>query len=305
MDRFAELKAFTLVATHGGFSAAARQLGVATSSVTRLVDALEQRLGTPLLNRSTRSITLTDSGRTYLEHASQILAALDEADDAAGGGDHEPQGVLRVAAPVTLAIRYLAPLLPGMAERYPRLRLDLRLADSVTHLVDEAIDVAIRIGSPPQQPNLIARKLAGHRRHIVASPAYLARHGTPHTPLELAGHNCMQFAYGASRHSWQLRGAQEQVEVEVSGSLTVNNSEMLRLAACQGMGLALLPAWLVQDDLDSGALLAVLPDHEANPGQMDIGIYAVYPASRRGSAKIRLLVDLLQVALSGVPAVVP
>jgi DNA-binding transcriptional LysR family regulator len=223
---------------------------LATSSVTRLVDALEQRLGTPLLNRSTRSITLTDSGRTYLEHASQILA------------------------------------------------------DSVTHLVDEAIDVAIRIGSPPQQPNLIARKLAGHRRHIVASPAYLARHGTPHTPLELAGHNCMQFAYGASRHSWQLRGAQEQVEVEVSGSLTVNNSEMLRLAACQGMGLALLPAWLVQEDLDSGALVAVLPDHEANPGQMDIGIYAVYPASRRGSAKIRLLVDLLQAALSGVPAAV-
>lgn len=299
MDRFAELNAFSLVASHGGFSAAARQLGVATSSVTRLVDALEQRLGTPLLNRSTRSITLTDSGRTYLEHTNQILAALDEADDAAGGGDSELHGLLRVAAPVTLAIRYLAPLLPGLAERYPRLRLDLRLADSVTHLVDEAIDVAIRIGSPPQQPNLIARKLAGHRRHIVASPAYMARHGTPHTPAELAGHNCLQFAYGASRHSWHLRSDAETIEVEVTGSLAVNNSEVLRLAACDGMGLALLPAWLVQGDLDNSALVAVLSGYEANPGQMDIGIYAVYPASRRGSAKIRLLIDLLQVALSG------
>src|SRR5471030_512389 len=155
MDRFSALKAFCLVAGSGGFSAAARQLGVATSSVTRLVDALELRIGAPLLNRSTRSITLTDSGRGYFEHAAQILAALDEADDAAAGRDGEPSGLLRIAAPVTLAIRYIAPLLPELARRHPRLELDMRLSDSYTNMVDEAIDVAIRIGNPEQQPNLI------------------------------------------------------------------------------------------------------------------------------------------------------
>ena len=297
MDRFAELKAFSLVASNGGFSAAARQLGVATSSVTRLVDALEERIGAPLLNRSTRSITLTDSGRTYLEHAIQILAALDEADDAASGRDAEPAGVLRIAAPVTLAIRYIAPLLPELARQYPRLELDMRLSDALTNMVDEAIDVAIRIGNPEQQPNLIARRLAGHRRHIVASPAYLAAHGAPQTPEALGRHNCLLFAYGANRASWRLRNADLATEVEVRGKLHVNNAEMLRQAALGGLGLALLPGWLIQQDLDAGRLVAVLPDYQANPGEMDVGIYAVYPANRRGASKIRVFTDLLAAAL--------
>ncbi|TFW19242.1 LysR family transcriptional regulator [Duganella callida] len=298
MDRFAELKAFCLVASNGGFSAAARQLGVATSSVTRLVDALEARIGGPLLNRSTRSITLTASGRTYFDHASQILAALDEADDAAAGRDAEPAGVLRIAAPVTLAIRYIAPLLPELARRYPRLQLDLRLSDAMTNMVDEAIDVAIRIGNPEQQPSLIARKLAGHRRHIVASPAYLAARGAPQSPDELGEHNCLLFAYGAGRATWRLRNADLATEVDVHGSLHVNNSDMLRQAALGGLGLALLPGWLIQPDLDQGTLVAVLPDYQANPGEMDVGIYAVYPANRRGASKIRVFTDLLAGALA-------
>jgi DNA-binding transcriptional LysR family regulator len=297
MDRFAELKAFSLVASNGGFSAAARQLGLATSSVTRLVDSLEARIGAPLLNRSTRSITLTDSGRAYVEHANHILSALDEADDAAAGRDAEPAGVLRIAAPVTLGIRYIAPLLPELARRYPRLELDLRLSDALSNMVDEAIDLAIRIGNPEQQPNLIARKLAGHRRHIVASPAYLAAHGAPPTPAALADHNCLLFAYGARRASWRLRNSDLATEVEVSGSLQVNNAEMLRQAALGGLGLALLPGWLIQDDLDAGALVTVLADYQANPGEMDVGIYAVYPANRRGASKIRAFTDLLAGAL--------
>jgi DNA-binding transcriptional LysR family regulator len=298
MDRFAELKAFCLVANNGGFSAAARQLNVATSSVTRLVDALEQRLGAPLLNRSTRSITLTDSGRNYFDHASQILAALDEADDAAAGRDAEPAGVLRIAAPVTLAIRYIAPLLPELARRYPRLELDMRLSDALTNMVDEAIDVAIRIGNPEQQPNLIARKLASHTRHIVASPAYLATHGAPQTPDELSQRNCLLFAYGASRSTWRLRNADLATEVEVGGSLHVNNAEMLRQAALGGLGLTLLPTWLIQPDLDAGTLVPVLSEYQANPGEMDVGIYAVYPANRRGASKIRVFTDLLAAALT-------
>lgn len=293
MDRFAELKAFCLVAGNGGFSAAARQLGVATSSVTRQVDALEQRIGTPLLNRSTRRITLTDSGRAYFEHATQILAALDEADDAAAGRDAEPTGMLRVAAPVTLALRYIAPLLPELAQRYPRLELDLRLSDAMSNMVDEAIDVAIRIGHPEQQPNLIARKLAGHQRHIVASPAYLAQHATPQTPADLRQHNCLLFAYGGNRAIWRLRNADLATEIEVHGKLHASNSDMLRQAALGGLGLALLPGWLVQPDLDAGRLVAVLGEYQANPGEMDVGIYAVYPANRRGASKIRVFTEML------------
>lgn len=298
MDRFAELKAYCQVVSNGSFSAAARQLGVATSSVTRLVDALEQRLGAPLLNRSTRSLTLTDSGRAYFDHAAHILAALDEADDAASGRDAEPAGVLRIAAPVTLAIRYIAPLLPALQRRHPRLELDLRLSDALTNMVDEAIDVAIRIGNPEQQPNLIARKLAGHQRHIVASPAYLARHPAPQTPDELGAHNCLLFAYGASRTTWRLRNADLATEVEVGGGLQVNNSEMLRQAALGGLGLALLPGWLVRPDLEAGRLVAVLGEYQANPGEMDVGIYAVYPANRRGASKIRVFTDMLAEALA-------
>nr|WP_315399550.1 LysR family transcriptional regulator [uncultured Duganella sp.] len=297
MDRFAELNAFCLVARNGGFSAAARQLGVATSSVTRLVDALEQRLGAPLLNRSTRSVTLTDSGRAYVAHATQILAALDEADDAAAGRGAEPRGVLRIAAPVTLAVRHIAPLLPEFARRHPQVALDLRLSDNYVNLVDEAVDVAIRIGSAQQQPNLIARELAGHRRHICASPAYLARHGAPLEPADLARHNCLQFSYGANRHSWRLRRDGRQVEVDVDGGLSVNNADILRQAALGGMGLALLADWLVRDDLAAGTLVPVLADYDANPGDMDVVIHAVYPASRRGAAKIRLFTDMLAACL--------
>jgi DNA-binding transcriptional LysR family regulator len=297
MDRFAELKAFCLVASHGGFSSAARQLGVATSSVTRLVDALEERIGAPLLNRSTRSITLTDSGRGYFEHASQILSALDEADDAAAGRDGEPNGVLRIAAPVTLAIRYIAPLLPELARSHPQLQLDLRLSDAFTNMVDEAIDVAIRIGNPEQQPNMIARKMAGHQRHICASPAYLERHGAPQAPADLAERNCLLFSYGAKRHTWRLRQGQQEHDIEVRGNLNVNNSEMLRQAALGGLGLALLPGWLIQRDMDDGKLVGVLPGYQANPGEMDVGIYAVYSASRRGSSKIRVFTDMLAIAL--------
>lgn len=298
MDRFAEIKAFCLVAASGGFSPAARQLGVATSSVTRLVDSLERRIGSPLLNRSTRNVTLTDSGRGYYERANAILAALAEADDQAGAPEGAPRGLLRVSAPVTFATLYIAPLLPALARRYPRLKLDMHLSDSVSNMVDEAIDVAIRIGTPERQPQLIARMLAPHRRNICASPAYLAQHGTPQSPSDLAVHNCLQFAYGTQRQGWRMQRDEEVQEVLVSGSLSVNNSEVLRQAALGGMGLVLLPDWLVRRDIDAGYLVRVLERYQANPGDMDVGIHAVYQANRRGSSKVKAFVDALAEALS-------
>lgn len=302
MDRFSELSAFRAVASCGGFSAAARQLGVATSSVTRSIDRLELRLGAVLLNRSTRSVTLTESGQRYYEHTRRILAELESADDEAGaaGADGGLRGVLRIAAPVSFATRHIAPLLPRMAQRHPRLELDLHLSDAMSNMVDESIDLAIRIGSPEQNPNLIVRRLAPHHRLICASPGYLAMHGAPSTPAELAGHNCLQFAYDATRPPWRFQpregGAIE--EVQLRGTLCANNADVLRQAAIGSMGIAMLAAWLVDDALASGELVQVLAGYRANPGPMDIGLLAIYQSNRRGSAKIQAFIELLESALA-------
>ncbi|MYN06149.1 LysR family transcriptional regulator [Pseudoduganella aquatica] len=296
MDRFAELKAFCLVAASGGFSPAARQLGVAASSVTRLVDALEKRVGTALLNRSTRKVTLTDSGQQYYASAQAILAQLDQADDAAAARHGQAGGLLRVSAPVTFSTMFIAPLLGELARRHPRLELDLHLSDAVSNMVDDSIDVAIRIGAAQQQPNLIARRLSGHQRVICASPAYLERHGTPEAPEDLLRHNCLLFSYGVARRGWRLQSQQAGAgftELPVRGTLTINNSEMLRRAALDGVGIAMLPDWLVRGDLAAGTLQPLLGGYQANPGEMEIGLYAMYAANRRGSQAIKAFVDLL------------
>ena len=302
MDRFAELKTFCLVATSGGFSSAARQLGVATSSVARLMDALERRIGAPLLNRSTRSITLTDAGRDYFTRASQILAQLDEADDAAGGAGGEPRGLLRIAAPITFSGLFIAPLLPELARRYPQLELDLRLSDALSNLVEESIDLAIRIGGVEEHPNLIARLLAPQERLICASPAYLARHGVPQTPADLAAHNCLQFAHRAGSQPWRIESAAGIEEVQVRGTLSVNNGEVLRQAVVGGIGLGLLPDWLAARDLAAGTLVRVMRQYRIDRGARDGGIHALYPANRRGSSKVQAVVGLLAAALAPAPA---
>lgn len=301
MDRFSELTALRAVAASGGFSAAARQLGLATSSVARLIDSLEHRLGAVLLNRSTRRVTLTESGRRYYERAQQILNELESADDEAGAvaSDGELHGVLRIAAPVTFCTRHIAPLLPQMARRYPRLELDIVLSDAVSNMVDESIDLAIRIGTIEQNPNLIVRRLGAHERIICASPDYLTMHGTPLVPADLAKHNCLQFAYDATRAPWRLQSLEGGPidEVQVRGTLNVNNADVLKQATMGGMGVAMLASWLVDDALASGALVPVLPGYRANPGSMDVGLLAIYQANRHGSSKIRAFIELLESAL--------
>ena len=303
MDRFAELKTFCTVAACGGFSPAARQLGLATSSVTRLVDALEQRLGVILLNRSTRSVTLTDPGRSYYDEAQRILEQLDAADDAVADRASGLTGVLRVAAPVTFATMYIAPILPALREHHPGLSLDLRLSDSAAHFIDESIDVAIRIGSLDPQANLVARRLAGHERVLCASPAYVDARGVPGHPADLARHDCLQFAFADNRRVWRLRrreaidavvqAGMPVEEIPVDSAILANSGELLRQAALSGLGVAMLARWLVDSDLRDGTLVRVLDGYDVNPGAMDVGLYALYQASRRGSRKIRVFVDLL------------
>lgn len=297
MDRFAELTAFCAVASHAGFSPAARQLGMATSSVARLVDALEARLGAPLLNRSTRGVTLTDAGRAYHEHAARLLADLLAADHAVAPAAAEPQGVLRVAAPVTFAVMHIAPLIPALQAAFPRLVLDLVLSDTVRSLVDDGIDVAIRIDDPGAHPNLVARRLAAHERIVCASPAYLAAHGAPATPHCLLRHNCLQFHYGEHRGRWRLMRDGETEDLQVSGTLLANNAEVLRQAAVAGSGIAMLAGWLVGDDLRRGDLVRLLPEYRANPASMDVALVALYQPSRRGSRNVTAFLDALALHL--------
>jgi DNA-binding transcriptional LysR family regulator len=295
MDRFSELNAFCAVAASGGFSAAGRLLGLVPSTVARLVDALEARLGAPLFNRSTRQVTLTEAGAEYFARAQAILASLEEADDLAGSHHSGARGLLRVSAPVAFARLYIAPHLAALQQRHPGLELELVVSDAVSDMVGEAIDVAIRIGAAGSQPGLVARRLAGHRRVVCASPAYLEGAGIPQVPADLLGHECLRFAYAVSsrRPGWRFLRDGETVEVPVRGRLVANSADVLRQAALDGAGIALLADWLVGEDVKEGRLTALLADFEGNPGPMDVGIHAVYQPNRRGSGKVRAFVDFI------------
>jgi DNA-binding transcriptional LysR family regulator len=184
---------------------------------------------------------------------------------------------------------------PGdLGRRYPKLELDMHLSDAMSNMVDESIDVAIRIDATESQPNLIARRLTGYERIICASKAYLETRGTPQVPADLLSHNCLQFAYGGSKRSWRLQAGQDAEEIQVRGTITINNSEVLRRAILDDAGIAMLPDWLVRNDLRSGALTRVLENYQANPGAMDIGLYAMYQANRRGSLKVKAFIDMLE-----------
>jgi len=307
MDRFSELKAFSVVASTGGFSAAARNLGIAPSSVVRLIDALERRVGARLLNRSTRTVTLTDSGRLYYESVLVILEQIEEAENLASQ-EGVPQGRLKISAPVTFSTLYLAPVCRELHRRYPLLQLELQLSDGVSNMIDESIDVAVRIGAVGDQPNVIARRLATHARVICASPQYLGQHGPVLRPVDLLAHTCLQFSYDGPRRGWRFRrrgDAEGNIEeINVQGNFFANNAEMLRQAALSGRGVVMLARWLVGEDIRAGRLVPLLEDYEANPGAMEVGIHAMYPANRRGSVKVKAFIDLLMEQLSAHPGVV-
>lgn len=292
MDTFAALRAFVTVVDEGGFAPAGRRLGVATSSVTRQVDALEESLGTQLLNRSTRSVTLTGVGENYFENAMRILDDLDSVNLEISEGSGPPRGLIRMSLPVAFARLHIAPLIPAFAKRYPDIKLDLMLSDDVVDLVTQRLDLAIRLGQV-DTPGLVARQIAPHRRVVCASPDYLSERDELRVPADLAAHNCLTFSYSAGSSLWQFSGPSDEV-VRVSGSLRANNSEMLREAALSGMGLILMPTWLVGADIEAGRLRVVLPAWEASLGKTPGGgIYAAYLPNRRTSAKVRVFVDFL------------
>jgi DNA-binding transcriptional LysR family regulator len=298
MDVFASVKAFVAVADEGGFAKVARKAGAATSSVTRQVDALEEHLGTILLNRSTRSVTLTPAGDAYYVQAARILSDLEEANRSVSELSGPPRGLLRVSLPVTFARLHVAPIVPQFLESCSGVELELLMTDNVVNLVEDRIDVAIRIGSL-ESSSLIARKLAPHRRVICASPEYIRTHSEPRVPADLAKHNCLTFSYSMGDRTWRFARPGQDEQVRVRGNLRANHSETLREAALAGLGLILMPTWLIGSDLAQGRLKPVLIDWRANVGRQlsaahqEGGIYAVYLADRRASGKVHAFTEFL------------
>lgn len=306
MDHFSALQAFAAVAEEGGFAPAARKAGLATSSLTRQVDALEDHLGTLLLNRSTRSVTLTPAGEDYLGQAVRILADLEEANRNVSERDGPPRGILRISLPVVFARLHVTPILPDFLRACPEIEIEILMTDRMVNLVEDRIDVAIRLGMLDSS-SLVARRLAPHHRRLCASPAYLAEHGRPQNPSDLTRHRCLTFSYGSADRTWRFARDGREESVRVRGPLRANDSETLKAAALKGLGLLLMPTWLVGKELADGTLCPVLPEWTAEVGrgaasvQSDAGIFALYLPDRKGSAKVRTFVDFLAARFGAPP----
>ena len=289
MDRLSAIQVFAQVVESGSFAKAAERLGLSTSAVSRHVAELEAHLQTRLLNRTTRRVSLTESGRAFYERAVQLLADLEEAEQEASSAAIVPRGTIRLTTAVNFGVRHVAPAIAEFLARHPEVSFDVSLSDRVVDLVDEGFDLAIRIG-PPGTQNLVARKLGETRLVPCASPDYLAKHGAPRTPEELARHNCFTYEYVSASDLWQFRDrAGGEHAVRVAGTLHSNNGELLAEAAASGAGIAFEPAFIVGELVRAGRLVPLLQDFVAPP----IPIYALYPSRKHLSAKVRRFVDFL------------
>jgi len=279
---------FAKVVGAGSLSAAARELGLSPALVSRNLAALEARLGVRLINRTTRSLHLTDEGASYYEACSRLLAEVDEADAAVAAGRVEPQGVLRVALPASFGHIHVAPRIPAFAAQYPKVRLALSLSDRSVNVIEEGFDIAVRIAEL-EDSSLAARKLAPNRRVVCASPDYLARHGTPRLPEDLIHHNVLTTADFAM--SWDFKDPRGKPgSVRVGGRHACDNWEVLREWALAGLGIALKSTWDVYQHLQDGSLVELFPGYAFHS---DVAIYAVYPHRRHLPAKTRVFIEFL------------
>ncbi len=289
IDRFAALEAFVKVAETQSFSEAARRLRSSKSAVSRSVGALEAELGSRLINRTTRSLNLTEAGRAYFERVSRILSDLDDADRALSQLQASPRGRLMVSAPMSFGFLHLAPALPEFLARFPEVDVDLSLNDRFVDLVDEGFDLALRIGALPDS-SLMARRIAPIRVTLCASADYFRRRGTPQTPEDLKAHECLRNSNVARTQEWRFVDQDGKPSlVSVSGRVSANNGDTLRVLALSGFGIATLPTFIVGADLRAGALVSALDRFVPQP----LAMSAVYPHSRHLSPKVRAFVDFL------------
>ena len=298
MDRFEDLQAFVAVVDTGSFTAAADRLGLAKSAISRRISGLESRLGAQLLHRTTRRLSLTDTGRGFYERSARILADLDEAESAVAEAQGQLRGKLRVALPLSFGIRQMSAPLAEFRRRHPQVDFDLDLNDRRIDLVTEGIDLAIRIGKLADS-SLIARRLFDARTVVVASPAYLAERDTPQEPRDLCRHRCLVYSNLADPTRWACRDSDgKSCEIEVTPALTATSGDFLCAAAAAGLGIAVQPTFIAGDAISRGELVPLLTDYQwpVTPA------WAIYPPTRHLSHRVRAFIDFLVEWFAGRPA---
>lgn len=287
MDRLKSLTTFVQVVEMGGFSAAARRLGLSPTVASAHIQALESDLGARLLQRTTRKVSLTEAGQAYYDRASRILAELEEADRAAGALQSEPRGRLKLHVG-THIVRFVTPILVDYMTRYPALQVELAMGERMVDLIEEGFDLAIR-ATVPADSSLVVRQLSAWRHVPCAAPSYLDEQGTPRTPADLARHNCLRYAFYPYGDEWRFAGPDgPPANVRVKGTLRTNSAEALRIAAIAGIGIFLAPSFLVGEDLAAGRLVPLLDDYKP----VAFAINAIYPTRHQVTAKLRTFLDL-------------
>ena len=286
MDQLNDMATFASVVAEGSFSRAAHSLGLSKATISKRISRLEDRLGARLLNRTTRRLSLTEVGSAFHEHCSRLVAEAEEAEQTVTALTANPRGTLRVNVPMSFGRLHIARAIPQFLAQFPDLKVDITLDDAFVDLVYGGYDLAIRIADLPDS-SLVARRLAPSRGVVCGSPGYFRCRGVPETPDDLRNHECLSYRYLATTGSWPFKRGQRTCSIPVSGSLSANNGDVLLAAAVAGIGLVLVPTFMVEQQLRSGALRPVL----ASYAESDFGIYAVYPHRRHVSPKVRAFVD--------------
>ena len=281
-----DLDIFARVARTGNMSAAGREMGLSPAVISKRISLLEERLGTRLFQRTTRQLTLTDTGEGYFKRVTDILSLCEEAEDFVSRRNTKPRGLLKVTAPTSFSSLHLAPKLDGFLTRYPEVQIDLHLTDHFEDIIRDGFDLAIRIGEL-QDSSLVARKLAADNRVICAAPKYLERAGTPTTLAELELHNCLS---AGAQENWRLEGPGGIEQIKVHGNIRSNSAEFVREALISGLGIGLRPTWDVSAQLASGELEVILPQYR---GSNNLGIYAVYPCRDYMPERVNVFIEFL------------
>ncbi|WP_211441573.1 LysR family transcriptional regulator [Collimonas humicola] len=289
MDRLQSMRVFAKVVEQGSFVAAAQVLDMSNAVVTRLVADLENHLGIRLLHRSTRRMALTEPGQAYLERVRQILDEIDEAEAAASVLSTNPAGTLHIYSQIGFGQTQLARLLPLYSKQYPDVQLDVTLSDRTADLIEEGFDVGIFSVNQKFDVSMVARQLGIAEVLLCASPAYIAQHGEPQAPEDLARHACLNFSLEHLRHHWTFQSAQGTSVVPIASKVMSNNTELLRHCLLAGMGIAMRSSYTLGDDMAAGRVVRVLPDYQINK----VAVRLVYPSRRLLSAKVRSFVDFM------------
>ncbi|HLT76282.1 MAG TPA: LysR family transcriptional regulator [Ferrovibrio sp.] len=298
MSRLADMEVFVAVAEAGSFTAAADGLRITPSAVSKVIGRLEDRLGTRLLHRTTRRVSLTPEGRAYLDQVRQILADIDAVESSVGGAEAEPRGQLRINVAHGFGMTQIVPIIPRFMARYPKVDVRITFADHVVDLVAEGDDIAIRMGTPGDD-SLIARKLGSHARLVCAAPSYLERHGVPQKPADLLHHNCLLFDSAESLNHWPFYRPDGSIErISVRGNFRANSGDALFRLLLDGVGLCYAADFGIAEALREGSLVTVLQDCSV---PTTWPIYAVYPARKHLAAKVRVFVDFLVEHFSPTP----